>query len=202
MIPLLDLAALLVGNRLPNPTWPDRRLVRACLKGNEAAWEALVDKYKNLVFAVAVESGADVDEAAELFQAVWVRVHGELPTLAGKRSIRGWLISAAGRECRRWQERMARNRRRRGNSGAAEGGAIPLQPLPVERLEREHLVREAVRKLSPRCQQVVRGLFFERPAKPDREVAAELGLTFDSFQALRDRCLARLQSLLQGFGVA
>ncbi len=202
MIPLLDLAALLVGGRLPNPTWPDRRLVRACLKGNEAAWEALVDKYKNLVFGVAVESGADADEAAELFQTVWVRVHGELPALAGKRSIRGWLISLSSRECQRWQEREARNRQRRGNSGAAVGGAARRQPIPVERLERDHLVREAVRKLSPRCREVVRRLFFDAPPKRDRDLAADLGLTLATFQTLRDRCLARFQRLLQSLRVA
>ena len=32
-------------------TWPDKRLVDECLKGNDQAWGVLVDKYKNLVFS-------------------------------------------------------------------------------------------------------------------------------------------------------
>ncbi len=200
MIPLLDLAAMLVGDRQPNPAWSDRRLIRACLKGKEAAWQALVDKYKNLVFALAVESGASADEAAELFQAVWIQVHRELPALAKKPSIRAWLISVATRECQRWQQRAARDRRRRGNSAAAADRVMTPESPPVDRLEREHLVREALRRLSPRCREVVRKLFFDRPPKPDRDLAAELGISFASFLALRDRCLARLQRLLQSLG--
>ena len=39
--------------RTPDPSWGDRRLVGACLAGDELAWNAMVDKYSQLVFAIA-----------------------------------------------------------------------------------------------------------------------------------------------------
>ena len=39
-------------SKSPDSSWPDKRLVESCLNGNDLAWNALVDKYKNLIDAV------------------------------------------------------------------------------------------------------------------------------------------------------
>jgi hypothetical protein len=54
--------------------WPDRRLVAECLEGNEEAWSALVDKYKNLIFSIPVKYGFSPDDASDIFQAVCVEL--------------------------------------------------------------------------------------------------------------------------------
>ena len=40
-----------VKGRRGELSWPDGRLVRACLRGSEDAWGALLEKYKNLIFS-------------------------------------------------------------------------------------------------------------------------------------------------------
>src|SRR5439155_969343 len=50
-------------------SWPDDRLVAECLQGDEKAWSALVDKYKNLIFSIPIKLGL-YDDAADIFQAV------------------------------------------------------------------------------------------------------------------------------------
>ena len=44
--------------RGPDATWKDDHLVRACLKGDERAWSALIQKYKNLIFSIPLKYGA------------------------------------------------------------------------------------------------------------------------------------------------
>ena len=62
----------------PTPVWSDRRLVTACLRHNEKAWKALVDKYKNLVYAIIVRYGVSDADAGDVFQSVWVDVCNDL----------------------------------------------------------------------------------------------------------------------------
>ena len=55
--------------------WPDTRLVRECRNGNEEAWAALLDKYKNLIFSIPIKRGLPREEAADVFQRVCVLHH-------------------------------------------------------------------------------------------------------------------------------
>ena len=52
----------------PSPAWPDDRLVRACLEGDDRAWNALIDKYKRLIYSIALKYHATPDDAADVFQ--------------------------------------------------------------------------------------------------------------------------------------
>lgn len=61
--------------------WPDERLVRECCKGNQAAWSALIEKYKNLIFSIPIKFGLPREDAADIFQAVCVDLLSSLPQL-------------------------------------------------------------------------------------------------------------------------
>ncbi len=56
------------GSVGPDVTWSDDRLIRACLNGNEQAWSALIDKYKNLIYSIPMKYGASPEDAADIFQ--------------------------------------------------------------------------------------------------------------------------------------
>src|SRR5437764_1423058 len=62
-------------------SWPDRRLVEACLSGNESAWAALVDKYKNLIYSIPIRWGFSQDDATDIFQSVAAQLLSELNRL-------------------------------------------------------------------------------------------------------------------------
>ena len=64
--------------RDPHRAWSDERLVRACLAGNEAAWSALIDKYKTLIYAIPRRYGASPEDASDIFQAVCLELFSEL----------------------------------------------------------------------------------------------------------------------------
>ena len=52
--------------------WSDERLVRECRKGNQAAWSALIEKYKNLIFSIPIKFGLPREDAADIgWICVW-----------------------------------------------------------------------------------------------------------------------------------
>ncbi len=187
----------------PEPGWSDRRLTVACLAGDELAWHALVDKYTNLVYSIARKYGARREEAADLFQAIWLDAYNDLPKLRKKSAFKFWLISLASHKCGHWK----RKRSRRGFfemedvDGDAQAEQLAVEPDFVERLERDQLVREAILALPPRCREMIRLLFFRLPPLSYKEVAERLGLAVGSIGFIRGRCLKKLQKNLERHGL-
>jgi hypothetical protein len=57
-----------------------------------------------------------------------------------------------------------------------------------------------VGSLPARCRRLVEMLFYETPARPYKQVAAELGLAAGSIGFIRGRCLGRLRRELERLG--
>src|SRR5437660_12563727 len=78
--------------------WSDERLVAACRKGNQQAWAALVDKYKNLIFSIRIKLGL-YDDASDIFQSVCLDLLNDLPRLREPRALPKWLMQTCYRKC-------------------------------------------------------------------------------------------------------
>src|SRR5688572_23547700 len=76
----------------------DEELVRACLEGNEDAWAALINRYKNLIYAVPIRGGASAQDAVDIFHGVCLHLFSELPHLRRADCLRGWLLTAAAQK--------------------------------------------------------------------------------------------------------
>ena len=66
----------------------------------------------------------------------------------------------------------------------------------LRQAEEEQSLRQAMSELPPRCRQLVHMLFFDEPARPYQEIAAELGIAVGSIGFIRQRCLERLRKRL------
>ncbi len=185
-----------------NLNWSDDRLVRACLRGNEEAWAALVDKYRNLIFSIPIKYGVSREDAADLFQNVCLEMLSELPNLRNAGAIRSWLITVTVRKTFRWKRRMRRRlENERPDENHEELGETATAALEfIQDLERAQMVREAVARLSPRCNELIKLLFYEQPPVPYSEVAQRLSLALGSIGFVRGRCLERLEKLLGQLG--
>jgi DNA-directed RNA polymerase specialized sigma subunit len=71
----------------------------------------------------------------------------------------------------------------------------------IREVQQTQALRDAVGALSDRCQRMVQMLFFETPARPYKDVAAQLGVATGSIGFLRSRCLDRLRSALEEIGL-
>jgi len=178
----------------------DARLVQECLNGDEKAWNRLIDKYKRLIYSVPVKYRMSPDDAADIFQNVCVDLFTNLSKLRKVESLRSWLITVATHKCFHFN-RQQRNQDVELDAMEQEV-AEDIAPAPemLQEVQEEQAVRDAIIKLSPRCAELVRLLFFEQPPVPYNEVAQKLGLATGSIGFIRGRCLNRLQKILAELG--
>lgn len=183
--------------------WTNTRLVQECLRGSEQAWNMLVDRYKNLIYAIPIRYGLPPQDAADIFQAVCLDLFNELARLRDAEALQAWLIRVTTNKCYHWKRQMAASA---GNGAVDESlldaisGESPLIPDSIAELEREQLIRDSIEMLPPRCRQMITLLFFEQPPQPYNEVAEKLGLARGSIGFIRGRCLKRLKRILQDKG--
>src|SRR5258708_12826491 len=96
------------ARKKPPAAWNDTRLVKACLAGDEAAWSALIDKYKALIFSIPLKYGLARQEAADVFQATCTELLVRLPELREPRALPKWLMQVAHHESYRWKPQSQR----------------------------------------------------------------------------------------------
>jgi DNA-directed RNA polymerase specialized sigma24 family protein len=77
---------------------------------------------------------------------------------------------------------------------------IAAAPMVLQEVQEEQAVRDAILRLTPRCAELVKLLFYEHPPVPYNEVAQKLGLATGSIGFIRGRCLNRLQKILAELG--
>jgi len=176
--------------------WPDRRLVRECLAGNQEAWSVLVDKYKNLIYSIPVKYHFSQDDASDVFQAVCLELLAELPKLRNPEALPKWIIQVTAHKCLHGKKYAQRTETVDTNDPAFEQSTPARAESVLHEAEEEQKIRQVMDELPERCQRLVRMLFFEEPARPYQEVARELGIAPGSIGFIRQRCLDRLRKKL------
>jgi RNA polymerase sigma-70 factor (ECF subfamily) len=62
----------------------ERELIERCRLGDEGAFQELVDRYKDLVFALIARTVPDRSRAEDIAQDVFLRIHRGLPYFRGE----------------------------------------------------------------------------------------------------------------------
>ena len=182
----------------------DEQLIGRCLKGDQEAWSALIDKYKNLIYSIPIKLGMYQD-AGDIFQSVCVDLLSELPRLREHRALPKWLMQTCYHKCLRYQRATDRlvELAPEGTDSNAASPASSADDLPEHLLmqfEQEQILRDAISELPEKCERMVRLLFFENPPRPYENIAEELGMATGSIGAIRGRCLAYLRKHLEKRG--
>jgi RNA polymerase sigma factor (sigma-70 family) len=182
----------------------DEQLIGRCLKGDQEAWSALIDKYKNLIYSIPIKLGMYQD-AGDIFQSVCVDLLSELPRLREHRALPKWLMQTCYHKCLRYQRATDRlvELAPEGTDSNAASPASSADDFPehmLMQLEQEQILRDAISELPEQCERMVRLLFFENPPRPYENIAKELGMATGSIGAIRGRCLAYLRKHLEKRG--
>jgi len=77
----------------------ERELVERCRQGDEGAFQELVDRYKDLVFALIARTAQDRSRAEDLAQDVFLRVHRGLPYFRGEARLSTWIYRIVANVC-------------------------------------------------------------------------------------------------------
>src|SRR5689334_23462456 len=83
----------------PKEANDDRALVRAAQRGDEQAFRSLVERYHRRVVQLALGMVKDSDEAMDIAQETFVRVHRYLPSFKGDSSFFTWTYRIAKNLC-------------------------------------------------------------------------------------------------------
>jgi RNA polymerase sigma-70 factor (ECF subfamily) len=86
----------------------DRTLVRAAQKGDQTAFRQLVERYQRRVYQHALGMTKDPDEAMDIAQETFVRVHRYLPSFKGDSSFFTWTYRIATNLCLDAQRKKSR----------------------------------------------------------------------------------------------
>ena len=183
----------------------DRELVAACLDGDAAAWEALILRYKRLIYSIPIKNGFSVVDASDVFQSVCVLLLERLPSLRDHNKISSWLMTTTTRECWRvaaqWKRESAASthdaetgRDRMSEIASGELLSDELQAL----LEQQHTVRHAVATLPERCQKLISMLFYDKDEPSYVDIARRMRIPVSSVGPTRARCLEKLKKELEG----
>ena len=172
----------------------DEELVRDCLAGNARAWEALIERYKGLIYAIPFKYGLSEADAEDIFQTVCTILLQKLRWIKDSSKISSWLITTTSREC--WR---SFRRKRVEAEGFSRETSLVRWELPeevIESMERKQLLQEAISQLSESCQKVIDLLFFSERRLSHEEIAQRLHLSPKSISTTRARCLKKLRMIL------
>src|SRR5436853_3078898 len=122
----------------------DPKLVRAAQKGDMKAFEELVARHRDKVYARAVSMMRNEEEAADLSQEAWVKAWQRLKQFQGEASFVTWMTRIVINLC---LDQLRRQKRLRAESieqldeelGGVERQMPIITPNPTERLERNEL---------------------------------------------------------------
>lgn len=170
--------------------------LRAAAGGDRRAWDGLVERYSGLVWAVARSHRLSHADAADVYQATWLRLVEHLDDIRDADRIGAWLATTARHEA------LALMRRTRRDMPVADFDAsvADITAGVDERLleaEEHKALWRAFGRLSGRCQQLLRVIFADPPPSY-AEMSAALDIPVGSIGPTRARCLANLQTALAG----
>jgi RNA polymerase sigma factor (sigma-70 family) len=169
-------------------------LVTRAAIGERSAWDAIVERYSPLIWAICRRWQLGHTDAEDVGQAVWLRLVEQLGNLRDPAALAGWLATTTQRECYRVQ---------RSRHPLAAGGQVPdAENLPDEQAataedellvaERHAALRAAFMDLPVNCQRLL-ALLITEPPTPYAEISARLGICVGSIGPNRGRCLDRLR---------
>jgi RNA polymerase sigma factor (sigma-70 family) len=176
-----------------------RHLLHAAARGDEQAWNALIDRYGPLVMAVIRRFTLSRADAADVNQTVWLRLVENLDRIREPEALPGWIMRTARNECLR----LLRTDRRTWlfdpldqvaetvvTAAAPDDGDLDERLLEAER---HQALRDAYDELPPRCRELV-GLLLTDPPLSYEEIGARLGVPVGSIGPTRGRCVHKLRT--------
>lgn len=182
-------------------SYSDPELISLCLKGDARAWEALILRYRRLIYSVPVRFSFEPADAADVFQAVCLKLLEHLHDIKDDRKISGWLVTTTTRQC--LHVKSLKTRETTSDDTTLEEQADPTHNVEDLRVltEQEQTIREAVDELAQRCRMLIGMLYFDHTSPSYDEISQKMDIPVASIGPTRARCLEKLKTILRRRGL-
>lgn len=180
----------------------DAELVEACRRGDETAWNELVERYQRLIFTVPRRAGLSEAQSADVLQEVFLTLFEKLDEIEQPEKIRSWMVTTA--KFKTWSAARGEKKNHSPETEAemaAETAQLPdtapLADAVLIELEEQHLIRTALKEMDERCRKILSMIYLRDAAASYAEVAREISVGETSISPLRTRCLKKLAQILE-----
>jgi RNA polymerase sigma factor (sigma-70 family) len=174
------------------------RLVGAATAGDQRAWNALVQEFSGLLWAIARAHRLSDADAADVVQATWLRLLEHLERLRDRTRVGAWLATTARRECLRVIRDHGRAVPYGEDAPECDSGELALDEALFAH-ERDDALWLGFSRLRTSDQALLR-LLVADPRPPYEEIAAALDMPIGSIGPTRQRALERLRQELDRQG--
>ena len=171
----------------------DEELMVAYVAGEQAAFDALFDRYSGRILGIMRRQIKQSEDAHELVQQTFLQLHRARRDFDPRRSLRPWLMTIAYNLRREYFRRRAR----RPEAPLEYAPQLKAEPQPdrLELAERALRIRQAVAQLPEGQRTVIAMHWFDRLSFG--EVATALGLSHSAVKVRAHRGYKRLRQLLE-----
>jgi RNA polymerase sigma-70 factor (ECF subfamily) len=193
-----------MSNRIDNSSVHDEALVQAAQKDDLRAFEELVARHRDRIYARAYTMVHNEDEALDLSQEAWVKAWQRLRQFQGEASFATWVTRIVINLCLDFLRRQKRLRTDSFEQIEEESGGVERQmPVvvenPTERLEREELrqrIDRALAQLSVEHRTVL--VLHEFEELEYKQIAKQMGCSIGTIMSRLFYARRKLASLLAG----
>lgn len=179
----------------------DAELIKNCRRGDDSAWDTLVNRYQRLIITIPRRAGLSEEQSADVFQEVFLTLFEKLDEIEQPERIRSWLVTTA--KFKTWgiirgQKNFYSPETEEEMEAEMESLAdkSPLADDVLIELEQQHQIRTALKDLEERCQKILSMIYLRDAAASYAEVAAAIGVGETSISPMRSRCLQKLAKIL------
>lgn len=191
-----------------NPDNPsDPALLKALIEGDEAALDAVMERWERTLFAFAWRFTRNTADAQDLVAETFVRLYRSRERLTPTSNLRAWLYTTLANLCRnqhRWRRRHPALSLEALESQGGEPAEPPARevgaPEGLERAENRDAVRAAIAALPDDLRLAVMLHYFEQLSF--REIGEITGCSERGVETRLYRARRRLRQVLGGAAVA
>jgi RNA polymerase sigma-70 factor, ECF subfamily len=172
----------------------DADLVAACVAGDKAAFDVLVERHRRQVYQVCYRFAGNHEDASDLAQDAFLRAYRALRTFKGNSAFATWLYRVAVNVCLNWKAGRQLPTEPIHDREFTDAAADPADRQAV-RNENAAAVRAAIARLpaKQRATMILRAY----QELPHEQIAAILGSSVGAVKANFFHALANLKKLLQ-----
>jgi RNA polymerase sigma factor (sigma-70 family) len=169
----------------------------AAAKGDQQAWDSIVNSYSELVWTVARSFRLSATDASDVSQATWLKLVEHVGDIRDAERLGAWLATTARREA------LGLLRRSKRDIPVEDAGLTEADEHdddgPEQRAmrnEQDLLLWRSFKQLGDACQRLLRMLLIDPPPSY-AEIGAALSMPVGSIGPTRARCLTSLRALLK-----
>lgn len=178
----------------------DEALVRACVAGDDAAWDLLLRRYRRLIFSIPLTFRMSVDEAEEILQVVAFKLFRHIGSLRSAGSLGAWIAVTTRNACQTALRSGKRWRSLDDETIEEPSEAPPDLPAELHEVSCEHTLALALERMDPTCQTLLGALYLDDPPKTYDAISEIMDRPIGSLGPTRARCLDKLRRIYDDLG--